>query len=96
MSTPSATVANDNGARIIVCDQTQTAALLDYDRLIDAIALAAVELEAGAILSPERTVVPLGAGGVLLSMPATAADIGIHKLVNQVMRNVNCRLFTVP
>jgi len=67
---------------IHVHDRAQTAALLDFAELVDALALAAGELEAGAIRSPERLVVPLGAGAVMLSMPATADDIGIHKLVN--------------
>jgi len=33
-------------------------------------------------VSPERLVVPLNAGGIMLSMPATAPDLAIHKLVN--------------
>lgn len=65
-----------------LCSQQQTAALLDFSALMDAIASAALELEKGEILSPDRMVVPLGDGGVLISMPATAKDIAIHKLVN--------------
>ncbi|MEW6022188.1 MAG: bifunctional Delta(1)-pyrroline-2-carboxylate/Delta(1)-piperideine-2-carboxylate reductase [Pseudomonadota bacterium] len=67
---------------IAVYHRAQTAALLDFAALVDAIAVAAEELEAGAIRSPERLVVPLGAGAVMLSMPAAAQDIAIHKLVN--------------
>lgn len=67
---------------IAVYHRAQTAALLDFAELVDAIAVAAEELEAGAIRSPERLVVPLGAGAVMLSMPAAAQDIAIHKLVN--------------
>lgn len=67
---------------IAIHDRAQTAALLDFAELVDAIAAAARELEAGAIRSPERLVVPLGAGAVMLSMPAAAQDIAIHKLVN--------------
>jgi 1-piperideine-2-carboxylate/1-pyrroline-2-carboxylate reductase [NAD(P)H] len=63
--------------------------------LVDAIALAAAELEAGAILSPERLVVPLGNGGVMLSMPATASDIAIHKLVNVQPANAAHQLPTI-
>lgn len=70
------------GAAIAVHDRAQTAALLDFAELVDAVALAAAELEAGAIRSPERLVLPLGAGAVMLSMPAAAQDIAIHKLVN--------------
>lgn len=69
-------------ADIVVHDRRQTAALLDYAELVDAVAAAAAEREAGAILSPERLVIPLGGGAVMLSMPAAAADIAIHKLVN--------------
>lgn len=69
-------------AGISIHDRAQTAALLDFAELVDAIATAAQELEAGAIRSPERLVVPLGAGAVMLSMPAAAEDIAIHKLVN--------------
>ncbi|UFH51147.1 delta(1)-pyrroline-2-carboxylate reductase family protein [Pseudomonas sp. KNUC1026] len=71
-----------NNAQIQVYDAHGTAQLLDYPSLVDAIAVAAAELERGAIPSPERMVVPLGQGGVMLSMPATAADLAIHKLVN--------------
>jgi len=74
-------------ASMTVCDRERTASLLDFRELVDAIARAAVELEAGVICSPERMVVPLGEGGALLSMPATAPDIAIHKLVNVQPRN---------
>ncbi len=40
-------------------------------------------------------VVPLGQGGVLLSMPATASDIGIHKLVNVQPGNVERGIPTI-
>lgn len=76
-----APVMPESGDGIVVCDRQRTAQLLDFPSLIEAIAQAAQELESGRILSPERLVVPMG-GGVMLSMPATAADIGIHKLVN--------------
>lgn len=62
-------------------DATRTAELLRFPALVEAIAQAAVEREAGRIQCPERQVLALDEGGVLLSMPATAADIGIHKLV---------------
>ncbi|MCC2962678.1 delta(1)-pyrroline-2-carboxylate reductase family protein [Massilia sp. IC2-278] len=74
-------------SKLIVYDREQTAAVLDFAALVDAIATAAGELEAGAIRSPERLVVPLGAGAVMLSMPAAAPDIAIHKLVNVHPRN---------
>jgi len=84
---------------ILVHDREQTAALLDFGELVDALAVAAAELEAGAILSPERLVVPLeagaGAGAVLLSMPAAASDIAIHKLVNVHPGNAGLGLPTI-
>lgn len=60
----------------------QTAELLPFDALVDALRTAATEYADGLITSPERMVVPLGTDGVMLSMPAVAADIAIHKLVN--------------
>lgn len=65
-----------------VFDQARTAELLPFGAVMQAVAAAAGDCEQGRILSPERMVLPLGDGGVLLSMPATAADIGIHKLVS--------------
>lgn len=65
-----------------VLSAAETAALLPFAALCDTLASAAGEYMAGAICSPERQVLPLPGDGVLLSMPATAQDIGIHKLVN--------------
>ena len=63
-------------------DAAATARLLDFAALIEALSHAAHQLEAGAIRSPVRTSVPLAENGVLLSMPAAADDIAIHKLVS--------------
>ena len=63
-------------------DAAATARLLDFASLIEALSHAAHELEAGAIRSPVRTAVPLADNGVLLSMPAAASDVAIHKLVS--------------
>ena len=82
-------------SNILVHDREQTAALLDFGELVDAIATAAGELEAGAILSPARLVLPLGAGAVMLSMPAAAQDIAIHKLVNVHPGNAGLGLPTI-
>lgn len=82
MNSPDPVSAARRAGDIVVHDREQTAALLDFAELVDAVAVAASELDAGAILSPERLVVPLGQGAVMLSMPATAEDIAIHKLVN--------------
>ena len=73
----------------------QTAALLPFAALVDAIAAAALQYADGGIASPERMVVPLGDGGVMLSMPATAADIAIHKLVNVQPANAALGLPTI-
>lgn len=94
MTVPSALNPTDHAA-IVVCDRARTAQLLDFNELLNAIAEASGQLQEGAILSPERMVVPMGAGGVLLSMPATAADIGIHKLVNVHPSNVQLKLPTI-
>ncbi|GAA4018509.1 delta(1)-pyrroline-2-carboxylate reductase family protein [Actimicrobium antarcticum] len=59
----------------------QTAAALPYHQLVPAIAVAALELASGKLRAPERQIVPLAGGGVLLCMPATASDIGVTKLV---------------
>lgn len=63
-------------------DRARTAAAVPFAPLVDALAVAAVEYLRGEIRSPERLSVPLAGEGVSLSMPASAADIAIHKLVN--------------
>lgn len=63
-----------------VFDARDTARLLDFSKLMGAVELAARELDAGAICSPPRQAVPLTDSGVLLSMPASASDIAVHKL----------------
>lgn len=80
---------------MIVCNPARTARLLDFRRVMEEVTRAAAEYEAGMILSPERMVVPLGQDGVLLSMPATAADIAIHKLVNVQPANARRQLPTI-
>lgn len=69
-------------AALSMLSAEQTADRLPFGPLCEAVAQAARDYAAGRITSPERQVLPLPNGGVLLSMPATAADIGIHKLVN--------------
>lgn len=65
-----------------VFDAAGTAALLDYPALLAVLRQTLVEYADGDIVSPERLVVPLQAGGVMLSMPSSAHDLAIHKLVN--------------
>ncbi len=69
-------------SRIPAFDATETAALLDYPALLATLRQTVAEYAAGEIVSPERLVVPLQAGGVMLSMPSSARDLAIHKLVN--------------
>ncbi len=64
-----------------------TAQLTPYPALVDALKAAALDYAQQRIVSPERLVVPLNDGGVLLSMPAAAQDLAIHKLVNVCPRN---------
>lgn len=70
-----------------ICDAARTRALLPWEPLMQAIAQAAHDMEQGRIQAPTRQSVPFPGGGVLLSMPATAADVGVHKLVNVVAAN---------
>ena len=81
--------------RLPVCDAKATARVLPFAALAKAIEAAAVEYREGKILSPERMVVPMGQGGVMLSMPATSHDIGIHKLVNVHPGNAALKLPTI-
>lgn len=78
-----------------VYDQAQTARLLDFPSVLTAVAEGIVEYAEGKIASPERLVVPLPDQGVMLSMPAVASDIAVHKLVNVVPTNVSRGLPTI-
>ena len=60
---------------------------LPYGRLVDALRRAVVEHADGSIRCPERAVVPLRDGVVLLSMPAVADDLAIHKLITVAPRS---------
>lgn len=81
--------------KIRVFDAAATTALLDFEPLVDALALACVQNDAGEINSPMRVGVPLGATGVVLSMPASAKDIVIHKLVSVSPDNAKLGLSTI-
>lgn len=76
-------------------DAAQTARLLNYSDLAAALSNAVIEYANGAITAPERQVVPFPAGGLMLSMPATARDMGIHKLVNVTPGNRALNLPTI-
>ncbi|CAB3792910.1 Delta(1)-pyrroline-2-carboxylate reductase 1 [Paraburkholderia ultramafica] len=76
-------------------DAQATAELLDYPSLVRVLRQTIVEYGAGKIVSPERMVVPLQEGGLMLSMPASAEDIAIHKLVNVCPANGKRQLPTI-
>jgi 1-piperideine-2-carboxylate/1-pyrroline-2-carboxylate reductase [NAD(P)H] len=79
-----------------VFNADQTAGLLPFADLVDAISAASIECAEGAIAAPGRQVVQLANNaGVMLSMPATAPDIAIHKLVNVVAGNPQRGLPTI-
>ncbi len=80
---------------ITVYNAAQTAQLLPFPELVKQLALACTELSLGKIHAPERQVVNFPQGGVMLSMPATATDIGIHKLVNVMPGNAALGLPTI-
>lgn len=76
-------------------DAAATARVTPYPALVAALRTATADYAAGRIVSPERLVVPLNDGGILLSMPATAPDLAIHKLVNVCPRNSERDLPTI-
>jgi 1-piperideine-2-carboxylate/1-pyrroline-2-carboxylate reductase [NAD(P)H] len=78
-----------------VLDSATTARILDYRALVDALQIASRELDQGRIHSPVRLSVPLGKNGQFLTMPASAADIAIHKLVSVNFENGQKGLPTV-
>ncbi|MFL9910664.1 delta(1)-pyrroline-2-carboxylate reductase family protein [Paraburkholderia sp. RL17-337-BIB-A] len=65
-----------------IFDDAATARLIPYATLVDALKRASIDYARQRIASPERLVVPLSEGDIMLSMPATAPDLAIHKLVN--------------
>lgn len=76
-------------------DATSTEALLPFHLLVGELEKTAAEYADGKIVSPERLVIPLAAGGVMLSMPASAQDIASHKLVNVCPSNFSRNLATI-
>lgn len=65
----------------------QTATLLDFPSLVATLSDIVPEYTDGRIHAPERQAVAFPQGGIMLSMPATAHDIAVHKLVNVVREN---------
>ncbi|WP_280951702.1 bifunctional Delta(1)-pyrroline-2-carboxylate/Delta(1)-piperideine-2-carboxylate reductase [Ensifer sp. 1H6] len=76
-------------------DATETERLLPFDLLVGELEKTVTEYADGKIVSPERLVIPLAAGGVMLSMPASAEDIASHKLVNVCPSNFSRSLATI-
>jgi 1-piperideine-2-carboxylate/1-pyrroline-2-carboxylate reductase [NAD(P)H] len=68
-------------------DEHETARLLPFARLVETLKATMLDYANGRIVSPERMVVPLRDGAVMLSMPATASDLAMHKLVNVCPKN---------
>jgi 1-piperideine-2-carboxylate/1-pyrroline-2-carboxylate reductase [NAD(P)H] len=80
---------------LLTFDADATAALLEFGALVEALSAAAQQHDAGRIHSPVRTALPLNEGGTLLSMPASAGDIAIHKLVSVSPRNASRGMPTI-
>lgn len=78
--------------RMQLLNASRTAQALPFDKLVPAVAAAATQLAAGAIHAPQRSVMPVGAGGVLLCMPAVGDDIGVTKLITVHGDNARHRL----
>lgn len=78
-----------------VLDAVRTAELLDFAKLVHELETACTELADGMILAPERQTLDFFQRGTMISMPATAADIGIHKLVNVMPDNLDRGLPTI-
>ena len=78
-----------------IFDAAATARLIPYAALVDALKRATIDYAQQRIASPERLVVPLNEGGIMLSMPATAPDLAIHKLVNVCASNGPRKLPTI-
>lgn len=76
-------------------DAAATEILLPFDLLVGELEKTVAEYAAGKIASPERLVIPLADGGVMLSMPASAPDIASHKLVNVCPTNFSRDLPTI-
>ncbi|MPW20352.1 delta(1)-pyrroline-2-carboxylate reductase family protein [Paraburkholderia sp. CNPSo 3157] len=78
-----------------IFDAAETARLIPFRALVDALKTAAADYAAGRVASPERLVVPMNDNGIMLSMPAAAPDLAIHKLVNVCPRNGERALPTI-
>lgn len=73
----------------------ETQARLPYPKLVEALQVAVLELYAGKIRCPERQVVPMSGGAMLLSMPVVANDLAAHKLISVAPQNKALGLPTI-
>jgi 1-piperideine-2-carboxylate/1-pyrroline-2-carboxylate reductase [NAD(P)H] len=73
---------------------SETATLLPFPELVDALEVVVNQYAMGSIASPPRLSVPFE-HGTMLSMPAIAADIVVHKLVNVCPGNAALGLPTI-
>lgn len=80
---------------IPVFNAARTADLLDFSDIVREIKRASIELADGLIQAPTRQALDFAQGGNLLSMPAAAADLGIHKLVTVIPDNRQRNLPTI-
>jgi 1-piperideine-2-carboxylate/1-pyrroline-2-carboxylate reductase [NAD(P)H] len=76
-------------------DAQGTAALMPYSALVEALRVAAIGVSQGEISCPQRQVIPMAAGGALLSMIALGSDLVVHKLVTFVPTNPSRHLPTI-
>jgi 1-piperideine-2-carboxylate/1-pyrroline-2-carboxylate reductase [NAD(P)H] len=76
-------------------DAQATTALLDYRSLVQMLRRTVVEYGAGRIVSPARLAIPMQEGGLMLSMPSSAEDLAIHKLVNVCPSNSKRQIPTI-
>lgn len=70
--------------QVLMFDAEQTAGLIGFGALVQAIREMTVEYGQGRVKCPDRQVLPIpgSENGVLLSMPATAEDLIAHKLIS--------------
>jgi 1-piperideine-2-carboxylate/1-pyrroline-2-carboxylate reductase [NAD(P)H] len=73
-------------------DAQRTAELTPYHALVDALRAAAIAESQGDINCPQRQVIPMAAGGALLSMLALGTELAAHKLVTFVPTNASRQL----
>ena len=76
-------------------DAQDTARLLPYPALVEALRAAALGVAQGQINCPRRQVIEMPGGGKLLSMAAVAGDVAVHKLIAVTPRNAARGLPTV-